>query len=110
MKGKEHMMIGTTATATMGIGFLMNNNIGDVVHLVPLIAGGFIGSYMPDIDSRKSKASQVFNKIIMILMVALVMGYSFFIFGNFIIRRVECYFLIIGIILIYVSVERIKKR
>ena len=35
MKGKEHMMIGTTATATMGIGFLMNNNIGDVVHLVP---------------------------------------------------------------------------
>ena len=77
MKGKEHMMIGTTATATMGIGFLMNNNIGDVVHLVPLIAGGFIGSYMPDIDSRKSKASQVFNKIIMILMVALVMGYSF---------------------------------
>lgn len=40
----------------------------------------------------------------------LVMGYSFFIFGNFIIRRVECYFLIIGIILIYVSVERIKKR
>lgn len=40
----------------------------------------------------------------------LVMGYSFFLFGNFIIRRVECYFLIIGIILIYVSVERIKKR
>lgn len=40
----------------------------------------------------------------------LVMGYSFFIFVNFIIRRVECYFLIIGIILIYVSVERIKKR
>ena len=77
MKGKEHMMIGTTATATMGIGFLMNNNIGDVVHLVPLIAGGFIGSYMPDIDSHKSKASQVFNKIIMILMVALVVGYSF---------------------------------
>ena len=32
MKGKEHMMIGTTATATMGIGFLMNNNIGDVRH------------------------------------------------------------------------------
>ena len=77
MKGKEHMMIGTTATATMGIGFLMNNNIGDVVHLDPLIAGGFIGSYMPDIDSHKSKASQVFNKIIMILMVALVMVYSF---------------------------------
>ena len=77
MKGKEHMMIGTTATATMGIGFLMNNNMGDVVHLVPLIAGGFIGSYMPDIDSHKSKASQVFNKILMILMVALVVGYSF---------------------------------
>ena len=75
MKGKEHMMIGTTATATMGIIFLMNNNIGDVVHLVPLIAGGFIGSYMPDIDSHKSKSKfQVFNKIIMILMVSLSDG------------------------------------
>ena len=77
MKGKEHMMIGTTATATMGIGFLITKTFDSVIYLIPLIIGGFIGSYMPDIDSRKSKASQVFNKIIMILMVALVMGYSF---------------------------------
>ena len=77
MKGKEHMIVGTTATATMGIGLVINNNIGNVAYLIPLVIGGFIGSYMPDIDSRKSKASQVFNKLIMILVVALLLGNSF---------------------------------
>ncbi|MCQ2969677.1 MAG: metal-dependent hydrolase [Clostridium sp.] len=76
MKGKEHMIIGTVATATMGVGLFMNDNIGDIVNLAMLISGGFIGSYMPDIDSHSSKASQAFNKIIMILMLALAVGYG----------------------------------
>lgn len=76
MKGKEHMIVGTTATATMGIGFLMNNNLENVMCLVPLVVGGFIGSYMPDIDSHNSKAAQVFNKLFMILVLALLVGYS----------------------------------
>ena len=42
MKGKEHMIVGTTATATMGIGFLLTNTISSVIYLVPLILGGFI--------------------------------------------------------------------
>lgn len=75
MKGKEHMIVGTTATATMGIGFLFTNTIGNVIYLVPLILGGFIGSYMPDIDSHNSKARQFFNKFIVILIIALVIGY-----------------------------------
>ena len=35
MKGKEHMIVGTTATATMGIGFLLTNTISSVIYLVP---------------------------------------------------------------------------
>ena len=63
MKGKEHMIVGTTATATMGIGFLITKTFDSALYLVPLIIGGFIGSYMPDIDSHNSIERQVFNKI-----------------------------------------------
>ena len=77
MSGKEHMTIGTTAVIGTSVSLIYVGNMNLSFNLITLIAGGVIGSYMPDIDSRKSKASQVFNKIIMILMVALVMGYSF---------------------------------
>ncbi|MBE6049309.1 MAG: metal-dependent hydrolase [Clostridium sp.] len=75
MSGKEHMIVGTTATVTMGVGFFLNDSIEKATLLIPLIIGGFIGSYMPDIDSHKSKASQVINKIIMILIVVLTLSY-----------------------------------
>lgn len=75
MKGKEHMIVGTTATATMGIGFLITKTFDSAVYLVPLIIGGFIGSYMPDIDSHNSKARQAFNKILTFSVIAMVLGY-----------------------------------
>ena len=75
MKGKEHMIVGTTATATMGIGFLITKTFDSALYLVPLIIGGFIGSYMPDIDSHNSKARQVFNKILTFIIIAIVVGY-----------------------------------
>ena len=75
MKGKEHMIVGTTATATMGIGFLITKTFDSAVYLVPLIIGGFIGSYMPDIDSHNSKARQVFNKVLTFSIIAIVLGY-----------------------------------
>ena len=75
MKGKEHMIVGTTATATMGIGFLITKTFDSAVYLAPLIIGGFIGSYMPDIDSHNSKARQVFNKILTFSIIAIVLGY-----------------------------------
>lgn len=76
MSGKEHMIVGTTATTTMGIGFLLTNNISNIKFLFPLIIGGFIGSYMPDIDSQNSKARKFFNKFIVFLIIALVVGYT----------------------------------
>ena len=75
MKGKEHMIVGTTATATMGIGFLITKTFDSAVYLAPLIIGGFIGSYMPDIDSHNSKARQVFNKVLTFSIIAIVLGY-----------------------------------
>ncbi len=77
MSGKEHMIVGTTATITMGVGFLLNDSLESTAFLAPLIIGGFVGSYMPDIDSHKSKASQVINKIIMLVIVFLTLGYFF---------------------------------
>lgn len=75
MRGKEHMIVGTTATATMGIGFLVTKTFDSAIYLVPLITGGFIGSYMPDIDSHNSKARQVFNKILTFFIISMVLGY-----------------------------------
>lgn len=75
MRGKEHMIVGTTATATMGIGFLITKTFDSAIYLVPLITGGFIGSYMPDIDSHNSKARQFFNKILTFLIIAMLVGY-----------------------------------
>lgn len=75
MKGKEHMIVGTTATATMGVGFLITKTFDSAFYIVPLVLGGFIGSYMPDIDSYNSKARQVFNKIFVFIILAAVIGY-----------------------------------
>ncbi|CUO65903.1 MULTISPECIES: metal-dependent hydrolase [Clostridium] len=75
MSGKEHMIVGTTATATMGVGFLITKTFDSVIYLIPLIIGGFIGSYMPDIDSYNSKVRQVFNKILTFLIIAIFIGY-----------------------------------
>lgn len=76
MSGREHMIVGTTATATMGIGFILTNNISNIKYIFPLVIGGFIGSYMPDIDSHNSKARQLFNKFIVFLIISLVIGYT----------------------------------
>lgn len=40
----------------------------------------------------------------------LIMGYSFYEYVNFIIRRVECLIIIIGIILIVLSMRKEKKK
>ena len=63
MKGKEHMIVGTTATATMGIGFLITKTFDSAVYLAPLI------------DSHNSKARQVFNKVLTFSIIAIVLGY-----------------------------------
>ena len=73
MTGKQHSTIGLGAGALLSYVYLGGNlspsNIATVV--TPVLAGAFIGSYMPDIDSKKSKASQMFSKIVTLLVIAL---------------------------------------
>ncbi len=76
MQGKEHMIVGTTATATMGVCLVMTNSLSDIIYLVPLVIGGFIGSYMPDVDSKHSKITRFFNKLLVISIIALLLGYN----------------------------------
>ncbi len=76
MQGKEHMIVGTTATATMGISLLMTGSLTNIIYLVPLVIGGFIGSYMPDVDSKHSKITMFFNKLLVIIIIALIVGYN----------------------------------
>lgn len=71
MTGKQHVGIGVTGT----IGFMavLVNAVGMVLNpfmSVAMIIGSILGSYMPDIDSKKSKASQAFNKILLYVIVA----------------------------------------
>ena len=75
MTGKQHMIIGTTASVTMGAFLVMNHSIESPLSLACLIGGSFVGSYMPDIDSEKSKASSVFNKVVTILIIAFTITY-----------------------------------
>lgn len=77
MTGKQHCAIGTTVGVIGSYAYLGGNlspaNLATIA--VPVVAGAFIGSYAPDIDSKKSKASQVFNKIVLTLVLALGVGF-----------------------------------
>lgn len=83
MSGKEHMTIGTTAVIGMTIALIALGNMEIHFNLLILILGGVIGSYMPDIDSHKSTASQIFNKIFMILIAFACIFYYFGITFNY---------------------------
>lgn len=78
MTGKQHCTIGTVAGLVGSYVYLGGNlapkNLATVV--APVVAGAFIGSYIVDIDSKKSKASQAFNKIL--LWVILGLGATFY--------------------------------
>ncbi len=75
MTGKQHMIIGTTASMTMGTYLIMSNSISSPMPIIYLLSGSFIGSYMPDIDSDKSKASKTFNKLFTSLIITFTITY-----------------------------------
>lgn len=69
MSGKEHMTIGTSASIGLVIGLIGLGNMTISFDMILLILGGIAGSYMPDIDSHKSTASQIFNKVLMFIII-----------------------------------------
>lgn len=81
MTGKQHMTIGTFGATILSLGFLkVSGATINPIALGAVVAGAAIGSYMPDIDSKKSKASQLFNKI--------VLGFILFVMGSNVISGV----------------------
>ena len=75
MSGKEHMTIGTSAAIGLVIGLVFLGNMTLNFNMIVLIIGGIIGSYMPDIDSHKSTAAQIFNKVLTIAVIIISIFY-----------------------------------
>ncbi|WP_300379845.1 metal-dependent hydrolase [Clostridium sp.] len=82
MKGREHLAIGVTATSIMGLAVFNLNNDQNLNSFIPLISGSIVGSYLPDIDAEKSKASQTFNKVLVITLLLFVLIYKMNIINN----------------------------
>lgn len=82
MKGREHLAIGITATSIMGLAILNLDKDQNLNYFIPLISGGIIGSYLPDIDAEKSKASQIFNKVLVITLLLFALIYKMNITNN----------------------------
>ena len=71
MTGKQH--VGRGVAGTIGFMAVLSSVVGVVLNpimSVSMLVGSVLGSYMPDIDSKKSKASQVFNKVLLYIIVA----------------------------------------
>ena len=77
MSGKEHMTIGTSASIGLVIGLIGLGNMSINFDMIILILGAIAGSYIPDIDSHKSTASQVFNKVLMFIIIIIALFYTF---------------------------------
>lgn len=77
MTGKQHITIGSGLGLVGSYAYLGGNlspeNLKTVV--VPAVVGSALGAILVDIDSKKSKASQIFNKILLGIILSLVLGH-----------------------------------
>ena len=73
MTGKQHVAIGTTIGFIGTYYYLGGNfspsNVKDFA--LPIIAGSVLGSWAPDVDSKKSKGAQIVNNLILLAVLAL---------------------------------------
>lgn len=94
--GKTHTIIGVGASAIVGYALTINNfNISDInsiqsagIHIsntakfmIPLLSGAVLGSLIVDIDSKRSKASQYFAKILTIIVLSTIILNLFIRYG-----------------------------
>lgn len=71
MTGKQHMGIGVGGSIAGLVAFTsLASTAVNPVQSVIVVTGSVFGSLMPDIDSKKSKASQVFNKVLFYFIMA----------------------------------------
>lgn len=68
MSGKQHSTIGFLVACVLGAGISLNAlDVVSVKILLPMTLGAIVGSLIVDIDSKRSKASQQFTKVVMYL-------------------------------------------
>lgn len=70
MSGKQHTGIGTVGS--LGVILFLAKVVGIVLNPLQssiIVAGSLLGSLMPDIDSKKSKASQLFSKVLFYIVI-----------------------------------------
>lgn len=73
MSGKQHMAIGTIVSIILSIVAIYMKIWNIKIGIILVIIGAIIGSYIPDIDAHDSKASQFFNKLLVLLIFSVVM-------------------------------------
>lgn len=70
MSGRQHTGIGTVSS--LGVIIILTKTVGLIINPLQsslIVAGSILGSLMPDIDSKKSKASKMFSKILFYIIV-----------------------------------------
>ena len=68
MSGKQHSCIGTVAAIILGVGFTVGKSGAiNILTVLLFVIGALVGSLIVDIDSKKSKASQQFTRIVTII-------------------------------------------
>lgn len=71
MSGKQHTGVGTVGS--LGVILFLAKVAGIILNPLQssmIVIGSVLGSLMPDIDSKKSKASQLFNKVLFYIIIS----------------------------------------
>lgn len=101
MTAKTHVATGAALT-------LLVMNPSDIKYLTLSLAGGVIGSIIPDIDSKNSDANQVFDKVLIITFLTIIIcGFMEYFFNigiyKFIAKRTSINDFLISIILFMIG-------
>lgn len=70
MSGNQHASIGAVSSiCILGILVKVFSLVINPVQSAIIVVGSLVGSLMPDIDSKKSKASKAFNKVLLYIII-----------------------------------------
>ena len=65
MSGKQHSCIGIVSAIILGMGFTVGKTGAvNILTVLLFVIGALVGSLIVDIDSKKSKASQQFTRVV----------------------------------------------
>lgn len=77
MSGKQHLTLGITISIFINILLLISGEVNNIYSLVAFSIGNIIGSVIPDIDSKSSIVSKLFNKLVLAIIFFLILNVAF---------------------------------